>query len=326
MNDTPSSDLDRQAALARAADAARFAPSVHNTQPWRWIVYPDRLELLAVTERQLAAQDPDAHLLQLSCGTALHHAQVALDAESWRYRVERPAGVPLAVIHLSDRAPVDPTATRHLQNLEGRHTDRRTVTADPIEPATVTALTQAAEEAGARLQPLDPDQVIELAVLIEHAQKTEDSDERLQAETARWVGGERSDGTGVPAYTLPQELPLTTVAERDFGAPGTLEAGRGHDSGARYAVLYGDGDDPVDWLRAGEALSALWLTATEHGAGVLPLSSPVEVPYVRQQLRQLLGDIGYPYLAVRLGAFDPAHAGPARTPRLPREQTIEIRR
>jgi nitroreductase len=325
MSETSASGPDRQEALSRAADAARFAPSIHNTQPWRWVVYPDRLELLAVAERQLGVQDPDAHLLQLSCGTALHHAQVALDAEGWQYRVDRPAATPLAVIHLAERAAVDPTGTRRLEDLRARHTDRRTVGAEPVEPATFAALTRAAERAGARLHLLDRDQVIELAVLIEHAQKTQGSDERLQAETARWVGGDRPDDTGVPAYALPQELPQTTVAERDFGATGTLDAGSGHDSSASYALLYGAGDEPVDWLRAGEALSALWLTATEHGAAVLPLSSPIEVPYVRHQLRQLLGDIGYPYLAVRLGTVGPAQAAPAPTPRLPREQTIEIR-
>jgi len=40
-------------AMLQAADAARFAPSIHNTQPWRWVVHPERLELFAVTDRQL---------------------------------------------------------------------------------------------------------------------------------------------------------------------------------------------------------------------------------------------------------------------------------
>ena len=123
---------------------------------------------------------------------------------------------------------------------------------------------------------------------------------------------------------MPEERPLTTVAERDFGTTGTLAAGSGHDTAATYAVLYGSGDEPADWLRAGEALNALWLEATEHAVSLLPLSSPVEVPFTRHELRRLLGDLGDPYLVVRLGALDPAHAGPAHTPRLPTEQVIEV--
>jgi nitroreductase len=67
--------------LVAAADAARLAPSIHNTQPWRWVVRGDRLELFAAPERQLHEQDPRGRLMQLSCGAALHHALVALAAE-----------------------------------------------------------------------------------------------------------------------------------------------------------------------------------------------------------------------------------------------------
>jgi nitroreductase len=316
---------DTQArALLRAAEAARFAPSIHNTQPWRWIVHPGRLELFAVTDRQLSRQDPDGHMLLISCGAALHHARVALAAEGWRCAIDRPAGVPLATIRPTEHGPVEPTAIRHFEQMEVRHTDRRTVTDEPVTPAILDALARASERAGARLHLLRRDQVIELAVLVEHAQRAEGADEQLQAETATWVGGDRAAGTGIPDASLPEELPLTTVAERDFGTTGSLAAGAGHDTAATYAVLYGSGDEPADWLRAGEALNALWLEATEHAVSLLPLSSPVEVPFTRQELRRLLGDLGDPYLVVRLGALDPAHAGPAHTPRLPTEQVIEV--
>jgi nitroreductase len=318
-------DSDARQALLEAAEAARSAPSVHNTQPWRWIARPEALELYAVTERQLPFQDPDGHMLLLSCGTALHHAQIALDAEGWQYRIDRPATSPLAVIHTERRADVDPAAIRRCEQLHIRHTDRSTVSSEPVAPAVLDALVAAAERAGARLHLLPHDQVIELAVLIEHAQKAENADERLQAETATWVGGDRTDGTGVPGANLPEELPLTTVAERDFGTAGTLAAGTGHDTAATYAVLYGPGDGPADWLRAGEALSALWLAATEHDVGLLPLSGPTEVPFTRHELHRMLDDVGFPYLVVRLGTFDPSHSGPQRTPRLPTEQVIEVR-
>ena len=89
-------------------------------------------------------------------------------------------------------------------------------------------------------------------------------------------------------------------------------------------MLYGDGDGPADWLRAGEALSALWLAATEQAINLLPLSGPVEVPHTRRTLRRMLGDTGFPYLAMRLGTLDPAHSAPPRTPRLPAGQIIDI--
>jgi hypothetical protein len=114
-------------------------------------------------------------------------------------------------------------------------------------------------------------------------------------------------------------------AERDFGITGALAAGTGHDAAASYAVLYGSGEEPADWLRAGEALDALWLAATEHGVALLPLSSAVEVPSARHELRRIIGGIGDPYLVVRLGTLEPDHRGPERTPRLPIDQIITVR-
>ncbi len=56
---------------------------------------------------------------------------------------------------------------------------------------------------------------------------------------------------------------------------------------------------------------------------MVPLSGAVEVPGTRQILRQVLSGLGHPYLVLRLGVADPAHAGPPHTPRLPREQVVD---
>ncbi|GAA4930022.1 Acg family FMN-binding oxidoreductase [Actinoplanes utahensis] len=317
-------DDEVKRALVQAADAARFAPSIHNTQPWRWVVRGDRLELHGVAERQLREQDPDGRMLLLSCGTALHHARVALDAEGWRHEVERPAGEPLAVVRAAERVPARPEATRHFQMLQVRRTDRRTVTDERVPEDTLRHLVKVTEEAGARLHVLGRDQVLELAVAVGQAQHAEAGDERITAETATWVGGDRAEGTGIPASALPEEVPLTTVAERDFPSRGTLAAGEGHDEAATYAVLYGEGDEAADWLRGGEALSALWLAATEQAVNLLPLSGPVEIPFTRQALRRMLGGVGFPFLPVRLGTLDPAQSAPPKTPRLPAGQVIDV--
>jgi hypothetical protein len=70
--------------LAEAAEVAGYAPSVHNTQPWRWRVTGDRMNLLADRDRQPSVADPQVRLLNISCGAALHHATVALAAEGWQ--------------------------------------------------------------------------------------------------------------------------------------------------------------------------------------------------------------------------------------------------
>jgi hypothetical protein len=77
-------------------------------------------------------------------------------------------------------------------------------------------------------------------------------------------------------------------------------------------------------LRAGEALSAAWLTATTIGVSVVPLSGVVEFAGTWHTLRRLLAGLGHPYLALRLGIANPEeHEPPPRTPRLPVAQVVD---
>ncbi|MFI6819654.1 Acg family FMN-binding oxidoreductase [Micromonospora sp. NPDC050187] len=313
-------------AYAEAAATAGYAPSVHNTQPWSWRVLPDALELRTAPERRLTATDPEGRLLALSCGAALHHARVALTAEGWTPAVERlpdPADPELlARITGSRRAEPEPEAMRLVQCMQVRHTDRRPVSEEQVPTAAIGEITRAVSVAGGRMQILDRDQVLELAAAASHAESVEAEDPQVREELAYWT--DRADsGLGLPPEVLPEQAPQTTVPARDFGRAGTLPIGPGHDRAAVYALLHGDEDEPDSWLRAGEALSAAWLAATRLGVSVVPLSGVVEVAGTRQTLRHLLAGMGFPYLVLRLGIADPAHAGPPHTPRLPTAQVVD---
>src|SRR4249920_2634841 len=83
--DAAGTRLDRSAAQRALAVAVR-APSIHNTQPWRWRLDADGLALLADRSRHLAIADPDGHSLLVSCGAALHLAELALQAAGWQIR------------------------------------------------------------------------------------------------------------------------------------------------------------------------------------------------------------------------------------------------
>ena len=58
--------------------SAIWAPSVHNTQPWRFVVDDGpRLSLYADADRGLAVADPDGREM-MSCGAALFTGRLAL--------------------------------------------------------------------------------------------------------------------------------------------------------------------------------------------------------------------------------------------------------
>ncbi len=315
-------------ALLAAARVGGFAPSIHNTQPWRWRISGAVLELRMARERQLAITDPLGRMLTVSCGAALHHARVALAAEGWQYTVERiPDGQDpdlLARVTATGRAEFTHEAIRSLQTIRIRRTDRRPVSATPVDAKALDALRQVAEAEGAHLHVLRPEDVVEVASAAARAQRVEDLDPEWVEEMAYWAGSSHPEGVGLIDEVIPSRPPRTSVPGRDFGHGGTLPVGEGHDSAAVYGILYGDEDAPLGWLRGGEALSALWLEAIERDLSVLPLSAVVEVAQTRQTLRRLLAELGEPFLVLRLGMPDPDHAGPPHTPRLPANQFIDV--
>jgi nitroreductase len=327
------SERSASAVLAEAAEVAGYAPSVHNTQPWRWRINAETMDLLADRERQLAVADPQGRLLTISCGAALHHATVALAAEGWQAKLRCLDGPDhLARItlgpHLEATPEVTAEAMRHLQAIRVRHTDRRPVGGTPITTETVDVLRSVAAAYGIDVHLLTPDQVVELGAASAQADRIELLDPQQRQELNYWIGGERPEGTGIPDSALPEEPTGGPIPGRDFVRAGTLptgeDTGEGTDRAASYAVLFGMGDEPADWLRAGEALSACWLAATERGVSVLPFSAVIEVPATREVLRRLLSGIGYPYLVLRLGIAPDDRPGPPHTPRVPAQQLIEI--
>jgi hypothetical protein len=261
------------AALAEAAGVGEQAPSIHNSRPWRWRVDSDTLEFYAEPTHKPPAGDPGGRRLVLSCGAALHHTRTALAAQGWRVEVER-IPVPdqpriLARLRLAGRLAVTREAMRLLQTIRIRHTDRR-VPDTPIASGDIDAIRSAVEAEQTGMHTLRPQDVLDLATAADQAQTSENFDPQWRAEIADWAGLSHVDGST-------------------------------HDDGARYEVLFGAEDTPNAWLYAGEALSAAWLTATEHSVSVLPLSAMVEVETTQVVLRRLLAQLGEPFLILRLG-------------------------
>ncbi|MEV6845737.1 nitroreductase [Actinoplanes sp. NPDC051411] len=313
--------------VAAAEAAARWAPSVLNTQPWRWRVHPDRLELFAEPRRQLGVLDPDARLMILSCGAALHHACVALAAQGWTPRVTRTRGPstvgPLAVLDGFEEVAITSAARQQEQAMRTRCTDRRPVSDQPVASLAIRAI-EASATGAVRLQVLTAEQVLDLAAAVSRADAVQALDPRAREELDHWTSRTMTEGVGLSPEALPERLAQTTVPGRGFGHAGTLPIGAGHDRAATYALLYGDGDDPTQWLQAGEALSVIWLAATALDVSVLPLSDVVTVPGTREALRRVLKPLDHPYLALRLGIADAAPGVLPRTPRLPAAQLVEV--
>lgn len=294
----------------RAVERALRAPSVANTQPWRWRIGEGMVQLHADWDRQLPSVDPDRRDLVISCGAALHHLRVALAAAGWgastQRMPDRENAAHLATVY-PGRQPADGQDAELAGAIDRRRTDRRRLSARPVPPDTLQALTRQAARLGAGLHPVlaEPVRARLLAALAQAAlrqQRTPGYPSTLTMWSHRYWDAH----DGIPLESLPMGIADQDSPGLRPAPPGRLAANPCHleaaAEAATFAVLTTETDGAVDWLCAGEATSAVLLAATRAGLATTPLSQAIEVEYTRRQLaEEVLGILDHPQLVIRIG-------------------------
>ncbi|MDT7537272.1 MAG: hypothetical protein QOI82_857 [Actinomycetota bacterium] len=305
--------------LRHVVQAAGLAPSVHNTQPWRFVARPERLELHADPSRQLRVLDPDGRQLHMSCGAALFHARVAARAIGLGVQVHllpdlaQPAH--LADLVLTAGQPATEAEVRLAAAILQRHTHRGPFDQQDVPDAVLEVLRDAAQAEGSRLcQVVSEDQLVELEVMLSSADAMEERDAGYRAELATWVheGALRPDG--IPAAAVTHSAG-SSLRQRDFTLTNTAAVDGSAPAPDRPAVvvLTTDDDEPISWLRAGQALAAVLLRAADHGVQAQPLGQVTDILAYRFGLRQALGLAGMPQLVLRMGFAPRAAVTPRRS-------------
>ncbi|MEV0708300.1 Acg family FMN-binding oxidoreductase [Nocardia aurea] len=314
----PDADTVR-AALALAVRA----PSIHNSQPWQWRVGDTTVHLYIDDDRSLRHTDPDNRDLLISCGAALHHFRVAARSFGWHTVVHRLPN-PDDPRHLAavEFVPITPTAdvVSMARAIEDRRSDRRRLTSWEVPAPFVTAMAAAGAAEGALVSEIPGGSTrIRLVEAFREAAAAHRADPGYQDELARW-SGRHADSEGVPARNaVLSPDPLT----REFHAATLTEAAIGDlDDHGSLMLVHTGSDDQLSRLRAGEATSAVLLSATVYGLATCPLTEPLELPGTREMLRaDVLSDSGFPQIVVRVGW---AATSAADLPATPRRALAEV--
>jgi nitroreductase len=317
--------VDRRTVRTALALAAR-APSIHNSQPWRWVVGARSVHLYADLRRWLPATDVQGRDMIVSCGAALHHLRVALAASglaSSVHRMPKPDEPDhLAALELRPRPAADAELTLAAA-ISRRRTDRRRFADREVPAEFVAQLIERAAVQGALLRPVTAAGArARLIDAIRAAAEIQEAKAAYLTETAVW-SGRSVDVDGIPAANLLRDPVATGAGMARRFSEGLIEQTSDEPDGAALLVLATPSDNPLAQLRAGEALSAVLLHATELDLATCPLSQPLEVGSSRRTVQdEVLGGSAAPQLVLRVG-WAPAGAPLPATPRLPIDDTIE---
>jgi hypothetical protein len=324
------------------------APSIHNTQPWRFRPQEDCIELLADPDRKLHAVDPDGRELIISCGAALFGLRLGL-RQIGRLAAVQLLPDPTEPLLVARVWPAGHAARTRVEAdliaaVPHRHTHRGPFSPGEVHDRLLTAMVTDVAAEGCELALITTTPAVaRLGRLVRDAAAEQQQDPDIAAELARWVRPLHSTARdGVPATARLAEGARVTLsgtadevaghrrvalrrsarvvsarlAGRDFGLPGTEDGGGESPSGT--AVLLTRGDGPADWLRAGQALDRVLLRAATRWVFASLQSQPLESPRHRREVRALLGRRGYPQMVLQFGRANTAIA----TPRRPHAETL----
>ncbi len=324
MSGPTASDHDT---LHAALYVACRAPSLHNSQPWRWQLAAHSVHLRADPTRILPATDPTGRQMVISCGAALHHARVAFAALGWHpivHRLPNPTDPDhLASIEFEHTNPIRARDVTLAAAAVRRRTDRRPFLPSDLPGLTTSRLASVAHTEGAELLILPPMMVPELLMTSWSPDPTDNTGYWAQP---RWTVTPNSTTLLTPVAAQRAHM------ARDFQASGgTLTSPPHTPDGATLTVLHTADDDRRSWLQTGEALAAVMLEATAAGLATSTLTHPTEIKDTRAALEQAITSLnvhsghvhsGHAQALIRIGHVPSPLPGP-RTPRRPHTDVLE---
>ncbi|RWA21037.1 hypothetical protein MBRU_15125 [Mycolicibacterium brumae DSM 44177] len=319
--------------IEEAVTLASRAPSLHNSQPWRWLAFRGGLALFLDRKRIVGSTDEGGRQAVISCGVMLDHLRVAAAAAGQRAEIERfpDAGDPdlLATVTFT---PAQPTAAdrSRADAILARRTDRLPMFAPPewdIVAAALGGAVGAPADSGVRLDVLDDGLRPELGRASSMTEVVRQFDPGYQDELQWWTTPFEYP-EGIPRTSLVsagesyrvevnRSFPIEDRAERRVGVV---------EDEARILLLSTPGDTRADALAAGEALSEVLLECTVAGLATCPVTHLTELPDARSTLAELAGVDAVPQALIRVGRApsDPLAEPIPLTPRRPIEDMLRF--
>lgn len=293
------------------ANLAARAPSVHNTLPWA-LELPDGERLAVLYERldrALAHHDPLGRDRRISCGTALHHVELAARMLGWAPVTalfpDRDLPDLVAIVRADRRAEPSDVDIAARAAVGRRHSHRLPFGPVPVDDATVAGLLAANHTDGTGLRPVrGADEVTALATLLTHAAHVLRDDRGYQRELSAWTAAVRDPlpGGGVSAATRrTATLPWAGLVRRTTAVP-DVETLADRLSRECLLLVVTPDDGPRDHVRAGAAAESGWLAAVLAGLDGSLITQPFQLPEVRAGLVEALSLNGFPQLLLRFGS------------------------
>ncbi|MCV7444410.1 nitroreductase family protein [Mycobacterium paraense] len=318
--------------ITGAVQLACRAPSLHNIQPWRWVVGNTSVDLFVDPDRAVTATDRSGREAIISCGAALDHFRVAMAASGWDTNIDQfPNPNNLDHLASADFAPVDYVTQARRERADAiprRRTNRLPFGAPKHWGSVEPVLRSAFDKDAVFLDVLTDNARPQLADASRLTDSLRRYDDSYQLELHWWTSPLR-EAEGIPDSALISQSDARRVdVNRRFPVdPSDERSSAGTYDQAKVLVLSTPRDTRVDALNCGAALSAILLECTMAGLATCPVTHLTELVCSRDIISDLTGRrAAVPQVLIRVGIEPEGELQPKPTPRRPLSDVLEIRR
>ncbi|MGB9697608.1 MAG: Acg family FMN-binding oxidoreductase [Ignavibacteria bacterium] len=292
---------------------AILAPSGHNTQPWIFSIKEEEIaiDLYADRSRALPVIDPDDRELIISCGAALANLIIAMQYYEYipqiEYFPDEADNDWLAKIKPIPGYEPDENDRKLFHAIKIRRTNRLPYAEDKIDQFFIEKFKALISEENITLHIIEENNRENMIRIIENADRIQAANKSFCRELAQWIHPNRTNSKdGIPGYAFGMGDLIS------YGSPffignlnwGEIQAARDRNlvkGSPLIVILESKRDTPLDWVKTGIALEKLLLKAASKNIAASYLNQPLEIPELRQQVRELFQMKGFPQLILRLG-------------------------
>ncbi len=293
--------------LPAIIDVARFAPSVHNTQPWRVSAVENSIVIALDRQHTLGPGDPTTRQTILSLGIFAEAVSIAGNT----------LGLKTSAVALHDRSATvsfaeeigSPSSTELVPLLQKRATDRSIYKPAAISAEAIAVLQQASHTPGIKVQVITDRPIIDkIADLTSHGIKLAMSNPDFRKELSRYLvlpGSAKRRGIAVKSLyingLLARLQPWMVRWGLSVGAEAILEKRRWQSASAVVAIL-GDGDLSQYWFETGRTYLQVSLTIEKLGLSQATSAAIVEASNYHDDVEDMLKSEQRVLALIRIGA------------------------
>ena len=321
--------LEKAAALSAQMPGllryATLAASSHNTQPWKFVIRPDAIEIHPDYARCLSVVDPGSRELWISLGCALENLLISARAMGYAAEVTYPDATDFIHVRFMADGPQDSPlfdAIPLRQNTRSEY-DGKPIKASDLERTQAIPL-----EPGVLLRwVLDSAELKTVGDYVRQGDLSQYADKAFEKELIYWIrfnkrealascDGLYSRCSGSPEAPRWLGRMFVNGAKPQQQADSDVKKLLGS-SGA--VVIASKAEDKTAWARTGQVYERLALTMTALNIRSAFLNQPIEASGLRGQLQSAIGlGRARPQLLIRFGYAAPV----PRSLRRPIEQAL----